>query len=183
MKGCRKCKLGSEDDDSVCGMVNKGAQKIMTEGSDHLTSVFSWTLLTGAFIIFLVIATCVVLRFESPSQQVASSSDGARMPYAFHTPDTVKMTTCLTTSEHSLEQTVHRTSKFIAMDIGSDDVHYVFTNSTDLPESYTCSLESALRSAGHDSRVNVFIIDGIVIEKPPHDRQHKVNFLPSMAFT
>lgn len=186
MKNCRKCHHKLEDDDSVSHMseVNKGAQKIITDIPDQLMSVFMWTVLTGVFIFVLVVATYLMLKFET------SSSDKLSILSAFHAteqpPVILNVTTrefCSTVSKelYSLEQMGYvnadrHVSRLMAMNISADDVHYVFINSTHVPWLFTCSLESALRAVKNDnSRINVFVVYGIQFERPVYDQEFPVS--------
>lgn len=189
MKDCRKCYHGQVDEDSVSHMseVNKGAQKIMTNVPDHLTSMFMWSVLTGVFIFFLVMVTYLVLKLES-----SSSHNFSAAPSTLHTaeqpPAILNVTTrefCSTVSKelYSLEQmgymnADHHMSRLMAMNVSADDVHYVFINSTHVPWLSACSVESALKALGNDkSRVNVFVIYGIKFERSENDkRQYLVSY-------
>jgi len=196
MKGCQKYHHHkSEDDDSVSYMseVNKGAQKIITEIPDQLTSVFIWIVSTGFFIFILVMVTYLVLKYESPTDLVASSAkDSVIMlprPSPFHSPEpapTIVNVTprefCSTVSKdlYSLEQigyvdTDRWVSKLMALKIGTGDVHYVFINNTHVPWLFTCSIESTLRAVSNNSRVNVFVIYGIESKSSLSDKQSLVS--------
>lgn len=59
-----------------------------------------------------------------------------------------------------------RLSKRLSLDIGgAQDVHYVFVNTTHVPWTVACSLESALGAVGHVGRVNVFVISGMEFDR------------------
>lgn len=68
---------------------------------------------------------------------------------------------------YSLEQMGYidktsRVSKLLSLDLGgAQDVHYVFVNTTHVPWTVACSLESALGAVGHVGRVNVFVVSGM----------------------
>lgn len=141
MKFNRKCRHGGDDYDNVCFMskVNKGAQKIMIAVPDQLADVFMWSLLTGVFIVFLLVATCIVLRIESPPFSSAA----------------LQTSRCQTASRHPL---------VARLDVGPRDVHYVFLDDDDrIPRLSACSLESAVDAGSDDGsgRVNVFVVGGI----------------------
>jgi len=142
MKINRKCHHGGDDYDDVCFMskVNKGAQKIIIAIPDQLAVVFMWSLLTGMFIVFLMVATCVVLRIESPPFPSAA----------------LQTSRCPTASRHPL---------VARLDVGPGDVHYVFLDDDDrIPRLSACSLESAVDAGSGDAsrgRVNVFVVGGI----------------------
>ncbi|XP_022161138.1 uncharacterized protein LOC111027193 isoform X2 [Myzus persicae] len=154
MKISRKCRHGGDDDDDVCFMakVNKGAQKIMVAVPDQLAVVFMWSLFTGVFIVFLMTATCVILRIESPSFPSAALLTSRRER-------------CPTASKHSL---------VARLDIDLRDVHYVFLDDDDdrIPQLSACSLESALNAGPGDGsgRVNVFVVGGIKRPLLNHNR-------------
>lgn len=182
MKGCRKHHRKLEDDDSLCYMteVNKGAQKIMTDVPDELTSVFSWTILTGLFTIFLVGTMYLVLRFESSENLKTTFKDTARHGLSANNaqlPIAERQITRKLCSAWSKDYSVkqmnsninRRISKLMTLDINSDDVHYVFTNNTYVPWLFVCSLESALNAINNNNRVNVFIVDGIEYQRPLYD--------------
>lgn len=191
MKSYRKHHRELDDDDSLCYMteVNKGAQKIMIDIPDQLTSVFSWTIFTGLFIIFLVGTIYLVLRFESPDNLKTTFKDTARYESsAFNAPKlpiTERLITrrklCSTmfknlySSVEQMDSNINRRmSKLMALDINSGDVHYVFTNNTHVPWLFICSLESALNATNNNNRVNVFIVDGIEFQHPMYDRRSLV---------
>jgi len=190
MKGCRKCHHESEDNDSMCHMVevNKGARKIMTEIPDQLTSVFTWAVVTGAFILMLGTATYLVLVIELSTTNVPVSSPKhsvVSLPFAAQpTAAVVNVTTrefCSTVSKelYSLERVgyvdaEHKVSKLMALDISVSDVHYVFTDTTHVSWFSTCALESTLKAIGRSGRVNVFVIHGIENDQS-HDRQRLVS--------
>jgi len=68
---------------------------------------------------------------------------------------------------YSLEQMgyvdeTRRVSKLLSLDLGgSQDVYYVFVNTTHVPWTVACSLESALGAIGNVGRVNVFVVSGM----------------------
>jgi len=68
---------------------------------------------------------------------------------------------------YSLEQMgyvdeTRRVSKLLSLDLGgSQDVYYVFVNTTHVPWTVACSLESALGAVGNVGRVNVFVVSGM----------------------
>ncbi|XP_060853111.1 uncharacterized protein LOC132930981 [Rhopalosiphum padi] len=146
MKITRKCRHGGDEEDDVCYMskVNKGAQKIMIAVPDQLAVVFMWSLVTGVFIFFLMTATYLVLKFESPSPLPSPSA-------ALHSSRAER---CPTEPKHPLAA---------RQDVGSGDVHYVFLDDDRIPRLSACSLESAVNAiSGHGSgRVNVFVVGGI----------------------
>lgn len=191
MKGYRKYHRQLEDDDSSCHIVDldKGVQKIMTDVPDQRTSVVSWIILTGLFIIFLVAIMYLLLRFESP-ENPDTTVEGTALyrSSAFRAPE-VPMTGRLKTRElcsalsndlYSLEPIRYisdfnrQMSKLMTLDINSGDVHYVFTNNTHVPWLFMCSIESALNAVNNNSRVNVFIVDGIEFQRPVYDGQNMV---------
>lgn len=145
MKITRKCHHGGDEEDDVCYMlkVNKGAQKIITAFPDQLALVFTWSLLTVVFVVFLMTTTYLVLRFELPPPPPSSA--------ALHT---TRGERCPTDSRHQL---------VARQDIGPNDIHYVFIDYDHISRLYACSLESAVKSMVSDGfdRVNVFVVDGI----------------------
>lgn len=188
MKDFRKCHHESMDEDSVSHMseVNKGAQKIITNVPDHLTSMFMWSVLTGVFIFFLVMATYLVLKLESSLSHnlsaVPSALHAAEQPPAILNVTTREFCSTVSKELYSLEQmgyvnADHHMSRLMAMNISADDVHYVFTNSTHVPWLSACSVESALKAVGNDkSRVNVFVVHGIQFERViDNDKEYQVN--------
>lgn len=182
MKDCAECQLESEDDCYVCNLVNKDdRQKTTTDDRCSWTALVWWLIL-----ILLLVALCAFWFEWSSTREPPAECD--KMPFEFpatNPPVIVRVTNrefCSTLSKdlYSLEQmgyvdAVRRVSKLMTMDIGPGGVHYVFTNSTHAPWLYTCSLESTLRAVGNCSRVYVFVIDGIIFERPLYDRQHPVN--------
>jgi len=59
-----------------------------------------------------------------------------------------------------------RFSKLLSLDIGgTQDVHFVFVNTTHIPWKVACSLESALGAVGPVGRVNVFVVSGMEIDR------------------
>ncbi|CAI6373428.1 unnamed protein product [Macrosiphum euphorbiae] len=72
---------------------------------------------------------------------------------------------------YSLEQMgyvdeTRRVSKLLSLDLGgAQDVHYVFVNTTHVPWTVACSLESALGAVGHVGRVNVFVVSGMEFDR------------------
>lgn len=145
MKITRKCRHGGDEEDDVCYMVkvNKGAQKIITAFPDQLALVFTWSLLTIVFVIFLMTASYLVLRFELPPPPPSSA--------ALHTSCRERYPT---DSRHLL---------VARQDIGPNDIHYVLVEDDRIPQLFACSLESAVKSMVSDGfdRVNVFVVGGI----------------------
>jgi len=59
-----------------------------------------------------------------------------------------------------------RVSKLLSLDLGgAQDVHYVFVNTTHVPWTVACSLESTLGAVGHVGRVNVFVVSGMEFDR------------------
>jgi len=59
-----------------------------------------------------------------------------------------------------------RFSKLLSLDLGgTQDVHYVFVNTTHIPWKVACSLESALGAVGPVGRVNVFVVSGMEFDR------------------
>lgn len=195
MKGRRKYRRELEYDyDSSCHMadLDKGVQKIVTDVPDQRTSVVSWIILTGLFIIFLVVIMYLVLRFESPENPNTTVKDTALYrSSAFHAPKlqvtgrlkTRELCSALSNDLYLLEpmgyvsEINRQMSKLMTLDINSGDVHYVFSNNTHVPWLFMCSIESALNAVNNNSRVNVFIVDGIEFQRPVYDGQNMVCML------
>jgi len=72
---------------------------------------------------------------------------------------------------YSLEQMgyvdeTRRVSKLLSLDLGgAQDVYYVFVNTTHVPWTVACSLESALGAVGNIGRVNVFVVSGMEFDR------------------
>lgn len=184
MKGCQKCcQERANNDIGHLTEVNKGARKIMTEIPDQLASVFKWTIYIGVFIVFFMVSTYYILKYETSAKSQVFNGNTNPVSSELRSSETmvVNVTTrefCSTMAKdlYSLEQlgytdTERRVSKLMATDIGVDDVHYVLINSTHIPWLTACSLESALKAVGNESRVNVFVVYGVNSERYTYGNQ------------
>lgn len=150
----------------MCHMteVNKGARKIMSEVPDELTSMITWTVLGGAFILLLMAATCLVLSVESTASELPVAAHLAGDTSAVTNKTAQKLCLASTDLHVTLEQldATCLTSELMTLrGLGVDDVHYVFTDTATVPWESVCSVESALWAVGNSSRVNVFVVRGL----------------------
>lgn len=178
--GYRKCDHSLEYGDSVCHMteVNKGARKIMTEVPDELTSMITWTVLASVFILLLMAATCLVLTIESTANElpVAVHLVGESPAVANKTARKLCSYTDLHVTLEQLDAACRKSELMTLQGVSVDDVHYVFADTATVPWVSVCSLESALRAVGNNSRVNVFVVSGIEDQLSlPNDAQNSVS--------
>lgn len=182
MKGFSKCYHEKEKNDDVSHMyeVNKGAQKIMTEMPDQLTSLFKWVVVTTLFAVFFVTATYVLVLLEHETSE--------RMPIpSSESLVAANRKLCSTAANvlydrgqsaaDSVDLNRMPGSKLMTLDVDPQDVHYVFVNDTHVPWLSMCSLETALRAVGNNGRVNVFVVSGVVSEGVPGAENHSVSRL------
>ncbi|XP_027836698.2 uncharacterized protein LOC114119372 [Aphis gossypii] len=154
-----------------------------TSLSKKISLMFVQSILTAVFVFVLLIAAYLLyLRYKSIAVQPTAGrsfyddENGSAFRESEPAVQIVNVTArefCSVVSRdlYSLKQMGYvdddnRVSKLLSLDLGgAQDVHYVFVNTTHVPWTVACSLESALGAIGHVGRVNVFVVNGMEFDR------------------
>ncbi|XP_060852264.1 uncharacterized protein LOC132930411 [Rhopalosiphum padi] len=159
-------KSSKVDDDGQWKSLSKKLSLVFVQSV--LTAVFVFVLMTAAYLLYL--------RYKSTAVQVKPIARRSFYDDSAPVVQIVNVTArefCSVVSRdlHSLKQMGYvdddsRVSKLLSLDLGgAQDVHYVFVNTTHVPWTVACSLESALGAIGHVGRVNVFVVNGMEFDR------------------
>jgi len=152
----------------------------LTKLAQKLAVMFMQSFVTAVFVfVLLTFAYYLHLRCRSTASAAVAGNfsyyddtDGSGFRASVPAEQIVNVTAsdfCSVVSRdlYSLEQMgyvdeTRRVSKLLSLDLGgSQDVYYVFVNTTHVPWTVACSLESALGAVGNVGRVNVFVVSGM----------------------